>query len=128
MSRRLFVVLAAIGLLGVVSAGPTLAATRPPLVCNPPNAQHLAAPALGAQTPYPAASAGSVVLQRVDTGTLQVVTVNPNGGWTDQVVTGSGPKNKVKFLNAAGGLVTRFAAGLSKKGTQIHVRVTECHH
>jgi hypothetical protein len=127
MSRRLGAALAAIGLCAV-TAGPTFAATHPPLVCNPPSVQQLGAPALGTQTSYPAASAGSVVVQRVDTGTLQVVAANPNGGWTDQVMTGSGPRDKVKFLNAAGRQVTRFAAALNKKGTQVHVRVTECHH
>ncbi len=127
MSRRLCVALAAIGLCAV-SAGPTVAATHPPLVCNPASVQHLGAPAPGAQASYPAAGAGSVVLQRIDSGTLQVASVNPNGGWTDQVTTGSGSKDKVKFLNAAAGQVTRFAAGLNKKGSQIHIRVTECHH
>jgi hypothetical protein len=127
MSRRLGVALAAIGLCAV-SAGPTFAATHAPLVCNPPNAQHVGAPAPGTQASYPAGSAGSVDVQRIDAVTLQVVRANPSAGWTDQVVTGSGPKDKVRFLNAASGQVTRFAAGLNKKGTEIHLRVTECHH
>jgi hypothetical protein len=130
MDRRSCVLLAAATLLSAVLAAPALAASttpRPKLTCDAPSTSRAAAPAAGAQATYPAGNAGSVVVQRVDATTLRIVSANPSGGWTQQVMAQSGPRVRVKFTNS-GGEVERFASSLNKKGTEIHNRVTHCHH
>jgi hypothetical protein len=131
MDRRLWALSAAVTLVSAVPTAPAFAAsTAPPakLVCDAPKTSHAPAPAAGAQGTYTAESAGSVVVQRADATNLQVISASPTSGWTEQVVAQSGPRVRVKFSNAASGEVERFAASLNKKGTEIHTRVTHCHH
>jgi hypothetical protein len=131
MDGRFCVLLAAATFVSAVPAVPTFAASttpRPKLTCDAPSTNHAPAPAAGAQGTYPAGSAGSVVVQRADATNLQIVKTNPSGGWTPQVVAQSGPKVRVKFVNAGSGEVERFASSLNKKGTEIHNRATHCHH
>jgi hypothetical protein len=131
MDRRFRLLTAAVTLVSAVSTAPVFAAsTAPPpkLTCDAPKTSRAPAPAAGAQGTYTAESAGSVVVERVDATNLRVVSENPNGGWTPQVVAPSGPRVRVKFGNTATGEVERFAASLNKKGSEIHNRATHCHH
>jgi hypothetical protein len=90
---------------------------------------HLTPPAVGASVVVPAGAAGTVTLKRTSTTNLQVVTVKPATGWTDNVVAASGTKVRVHFrmVKPSGEIDSvRFIAHMNAANTKLDVRLVAC--
>ncbi len=95
--------------------------------CRTPETAHEPAPAQGTSQSYQAAGAGSVDLQRTSGSDLKVANVTANTGWTYKVISPSGPRVTVRFINqSTPSSVVHFAAQMDQAGRDIHVRVTSC--
>jgi len=95
--------------------------------CGTPQTAHEPAPAQGASQNYPAANAGAVDVQRASQSDLKVANVTANSGWTYKVITPSGPRISVRFIDqATPSSAVHFAAQMDQAGRDIHVRVTNC--
>ena len=66
-------------------------------------------------------------MARASASDLKVANVTANAGWTYKVVSPSGPRISVRFINQADpSSAVHFAAQMDQAGRDIHVRVTTC--
>jgi len=128
-SRVRLCTLVAVGMLAgtgtALSALPVHAATVA-ATCGAKSTSHAVAPGLGNATTVSAASAGTVTLLQDAQASLQVQSVAPATGWTDQVTIATGVKVHVGFRGATKTSQVRIDARLNAAGTTLTVITVTC--
>ena len=133
MIRRIALVVGTVAVCTALTTAPSFASTtsgtvHTRLTCDPSTKTKGTPPAIGATATFPAGSAGSVVIKRVDLGDVSVASVNAATGWTDTQTTPSGHRVKVVFRNASTRELQHFGLGISSRGTFVVESTSHCHH
>ena len=133
MIRRFALIMGAVVVCTALTTAPSFAATNPGtvhtrLTCDPSTKTKGTPPAIGATATFPAGTAGSVVIKRVDQSDVSVASVNAATGWTDTQTTPSGPRVRVLFRNASTRELQHFGLAISSRGTFVIETTSHCHH